>query len=69
MNKKEMAAECKAELEVAKAATNRESILEFGWGCNSVWYKTESGESMVVSFKYAFNSTRFYKWIDAYFAD
>ena len=73
MNEKEMAAERKAELEAAKAATDRESIVELGChnfpNFHSVYYKTDSGESTVVRFKHQYNATRLYWWIDEHFAD
>jgi len=61
------------ELDAAKAATDRSAIVEFGYSnyphLDSVYYKTDSGESTVVRFKHQYNATRFYQWIDAYFAD
>ena len=69
MNEKEIT----AELEAAKAATNRGVIMEFGYSnyphLDSVYYKTDSGESTVVRFKHQYNATRFYWWIDEYSAD
>lgn len=65
--------EITAELEAAKAATNRNAIVEFGY-CNypsfdSVYYKTDSGESTVVRFKCSRTALQFCQWIDVYFAD
>jgi len=61
------------ELDAAKAATDRSAIVEFGYSnyphLDSVYYKTDSGESTVVRFKHQYNATQFYHWIDAYFAD
>lgn len=61
------------ELDAAKAATDRSAIMEFGY-CNypsfdSVYYKTDSGESTVVRFKCSHTALQFCQWIDAYFAD
>ena len=61
-----------AELEVAKAATNRDAIVEFGYyhpNFKSVYYKTGAGEPTVIYFNHAHNALQFYRWIDAYFAD
>ena len=61
------------ELDAAKAATDRSAIVEFGYSnyphLDSVYYKTDSGESTVVRFKCPCNATRFYRWIDEHFAD
>ena len=69
MNEKEIA----AELEAAKAATDRSAIVEFGYSnypnLDSVYHKADSGESTVVRFKHQYNATRFYWWIDEYSAD
>lgn len=73
MSDKKMTAELEAELEAAKAATDRSVIMEFGYSnypkFDSVYYKADSGKSTVVRFKHQYNATQFYHWIDAYFAD
>lgn len=69
MNEKEIT----AELEAAKAATDRSAIVEFGRSnypsFDSVYYKVDSGESTVVRFKCSHTALQFCQWIDAYFAD
>lgn len=65
MKEKEML----AELNAAKRATNRKSIVTFGFedrNQESVFYTTKSGKTKIFKFKFAFNANKFYRWIDEF---